>query len=189
MFAQTLIAAFAASAAASPLVARQVQHGITSTNPADYPTCTPRTPVAGQDFYLQCTNGAGFLQSQTDGQLFCGSNTGILPCDPSAPGQTSTKTIFHFGNGQLRDFAGRIVEGYGQVQANPGAGPGSDQYGICTNNDLTFTGVNTFYACKASPNDGEVYRIYTGSQVPSGPNANCDAINLIAVPLANNAGP
>ena len=192
MFSKTIVAAFVATAAAGPLVERQISqgnHGIYNNDPALYPTCTARSPVAGQQFYLRCSNGAGYLQSASDGQLFCGSNTGIPACDASAPGQTSLKTIFLFGNGQLRDFAGRIVEGNGQVQANYGAGPGSDAYGICTNNLLLAGTSSTFYACKANPNDGEIYRIYTGPQVPQGTNPNCDAINLVAEPLSNTAGP
>lgn len=179
----TILAALAAIVSASPLEVR-------NTDPnGKYPICPFSSKIPGKPFYLAVTPygtdaayGGGFVQQVQDGQMFAGSDSGVDP--PSQNCESATKPIFWFSDtGYLYDNHGRKVEiANGQLQANYGGG--STSFGICTkDNKLTVSNVNTIYACQNGPTAGVSYRLYTGTQVPSSNNANCNVVYLTATYL------
>lgn len=178
----TLFSVFTVLASANPLLVSR------NTDPSgSYPVCATSKQPTGKPFYIAVVPygtdpayGAGYLQSFTDGQLLAGSNNGISPTTQNC--QSDTQPFFFFApNGLLYDNHGRQVQSSsaGQIQANYGGG--STTFSICSSdstNDLTFNGINTFYACK-NGNSGS-YKVYSGTQVPASSNANCNVVNLAA---------
>ena len=174
-FSSALIAAVMAT-----LVAANPTPTTTTTAPNSYPTCPSDGLKCHQPFYLKCKNINGFygyVQSQNDGQIFCGANNGISGCG------SDTKPYFVLlSNGAILDSRGRTGEvdpNAGQFQFGYGISfnPASYVFGInsCSKPSLSYKGSTTFYACGQN-----TARIYPGSQVPTGdPAANgCQPFNL-----------
>lgn len=150
----------------------------------NYPVCSSFTQPIGTPFYLSVVPygsdpayGAGYVQEYTSGEFFAGTNNGIAPTSQGC--ESDTKPFFFFAASKvLYDNHGRQIQvSYaGQLQG----GAGTTAFSICGDgtSDLTYNGINTFYACK-NGNAGS-YRIYEGTQVPTGYNDNCNVVHLSA---------
>lgn len=151
--------------------------------PTGYPTCPSDGKPCHDPFYLKCKNVNGFsgyVQSQNDGQVFCGANNGISGCGSDA------KPYFTLlSNGGIIDSRGRLAEidptaQQFQFNLDPSQAKNAQSgfaIGTCPGSGpaLTYKGVSTFYACGQNS-----ARIYAGTQVPAGnPQANgCQPFTL-----------
>lgn len=151
-----------------------------STKPSFTPaTCSPDGKACHDPFYIKCKNingFSGYVQSQNDGQIFCGADNGLSGC-----GSDPKPYFYLLSNGGVLDSRARVagISSANQLQFNP-APISSAQSGFALKTcdgkpALLFNGISTFYIC--GQNTG---RVYTGTQVPqSDPTPNgCVALTL-----------
>ena len=159
----------ALAVAASPAPAATSTSSAAS-QPTGYPTCPNDGKACHNPFYLKCQNVNGFsgyVQSQNDGQVFCGANNGISGC-----GSDPKPYFTLLSNGGIIDSRGRLAEidpTAHQFQFNLDPSQASKAQsgfaiGTCPGGpSLTYNGISTFYACGQNS-----AKIYSGTQVPQG---------------------